>query len=337
MQNYDQYHAIVSLNNPFADFDSIQAAIDAAPADSSTYRIYIDKGCYQERICIRRNNIELIGEGAETTIICEAVCADMLEYGGQLASTLGSRIVEVDAVAITLKHLSIVNEWDYIENAKKPDDDPSKVQHKQAVALLLNSNSDKIRLEHVNLESYQDTFCTQGGRSHLKHCKISGNIDFVFGCGNALLEECDIVCRAWPSQTSVWGYIAAPSTSFHQNDGLTFLRCRVIRENGQVPKHSYALGRPWHPTTQFSDGRYADPNAIGKAVFIECQLDDHIYGWDKMHGLAPDGTQRNFEPDKDARFFECNNHGPGANHGGVKAELPEHERIQYLKHNEWSW
>lgn len=309
----EKYHAMVSQAYQSDYFNSIQEAIDSAPKDSSLFRIYIEAGRYQERIYIRRNNIELIGEGTEKTIICEAVCADMLQHRGQLASTLSSRIVEVDAVTVTLKHLSIINQWDYIKNAKKTDDDPTKIQHKQAVALLLNSKSDKVRLEHVNLESYQDTFCTQGGRSHLTHCKISGNIDFVFGCGNALLEECDIVCRAWPSQTSVWGYIAAPSTSIHQNDGLTFLRCRVIRENDQVPKHSYALGRPWHPTTQFPDGRYADPNAIGKAVFIECHLDEHIYGWDKMHGLAPDGTQRNFEPDKDARFYEWSNHGPGAN------------------------
>lgn len=320
MQNYDQYHAIVSLNNPFADFESIQAAIDAAPADSSTYRIYIDQGCYQERICIQRANIEILGDGAENTLICAEVCASMLENSGQLISTLNSRVVEVDATDVTLKHLSIINQWDYIKNANKPTDDPTRLQHKQAVALLLNSNSDNVRLEHLHLESYQDTFCTQGGRSHLKHCKIMGNVDFVFGCGNALLEDCDIVCRAWPSQTPVWGYIAAPSTSIHQDDGLTFLRCRVIRENDQVPKHSYALGRPWHPTTQFPDGRYADPNAIGKAVFIECYLDNHIYGWDSMQGLAPDGSKRSFEPDKDARFVEWNNHGTGANHGGYRVE-----------------
>ena len=317
----DLFHAVVSLEDQPDHFASLQAALDAAPNDGSLYRIHIHAGRYHERVCIRRDNVEIVGAGAESTIIYAQVCAGMQEHSGQLVSTLGSRVVEVAAVSIALKKLSIVNQWNYIKNALKHPDDPTKTMHPQAIALLLGDKSDHVFLEHVNLESYQDTFCTQGKKSHLTHCKISGNIDFVFGCGESLIERCDIVCRAWPSQSKVWGYIAAPSTSIHQENGLTFLRCRVIRENNQVPKRSYALGRPWHPTKTFDDGRYADPDAIGKAVFIECQLDDHIYGWDKMHGLAKDGSKRYFQPDKDARFHEANNYGSGANQNvGLQAD-----------------
>lgn len=54
---------------------------------------------------------------------------------------------------------------------------------------------------------------------------------------------------------------------------------------------SYGLGRPWHPTTTFEDGRYADPNAIGQTVFLNTSMDDHIYGWDKMSGKDKQGEK----------------------------------------------
>lgn len=64
-------------------------------------------------------------------------------------------------------------------------------------------------------------------------------------------------------------------------------------------------------TTAFYDGRYADPAAIGQAVFINTVMDDHIYGWDKMSGKDKQGEKIWFYP-QDSRFFEENSHGPGA-------------------------
>ncbi|MDT9694187.1 hypothetical protein Q5762_38830, partial [Streptomyces sp. P9(2023)] len=86
-----------------------------------------------------------------------------------------------------------------------------------------------------------------------------------------------------------------------QSFGLVFKDCRLKKET-DVPAKSYALGRPWHPTTTFADGRYADPNAVGHAVFINCEMDDHIYGWDKMSGKDIDQQTIWFYPE-DSRFW----------------------------------
>ena len=312
----ENYHAWVSPKAVMGAFTSIQQALDAAPQDDSLYRIYIAEGEYQETFFISRNNVEILGAGKDKTFIYGSMCAGMLKNSGQLVSTLGSRIVEVGGQNVVIKHLNISNRWDYIANLQKLSSDPTKIHHPQAVALLLNENSKEILLEDICLDSFQDTFCTMGGKSLLKQCVIKGNIDFVFGSGYALLEECELICKAYPSTSEVMGYVAAPSTSRLDELGLVFLRCRVYRENIDVKTKSYALGRPWHPTRDFSDGRYADPDAIGFAAFIECYLDEHIYGWDKMHGLDKNGSKRFFYPDKDARFYEENNTGQGATRKG---------------------
>ncbi|RBO85783.1 pectinesterase family protein [Marinomonas aquiplantarum] len=331
MQIFD---ALVSLQGEEGTFSSIQAALEAAPKDESYYRIYLSPGHYQECIYITRDNLEIVGAGRSEVVLCGAVCAGMLKEAGQLASTLGSRIVEIDAVNVTLRQLTIANQWDYLENLRKPDHDPSKQQHSQAVALLMNERSDQIFLEDVCLDSYQDTFCAQGGRGYLRSCQIKGNIDFVFGSGCVLLESCELLCKVYPSKSKVLGYVAAPSTNRYRQYGFVFLRCSIYRENidfkSGVEVQNYALGRPWHPTKTFSDGRYADPEAIGVALYIECKLGEHIYGWDKMHGLAKDGTKRFFEPDKDARFYEWRNDGVGALHSGYKGVWPKAESFAGL-------
>jgi pectinesterase len=48
-----------------------------------------------------------------------------------------------------------------------------------------------------------------------------------------------------------------------------------------------------------------------------------------MQGLAPDGSKRSFEPDKDARFVEWNNHGPGANQN-LGRQKPDHTKPNHL-------
>ena len=68
---------------------------------------------------------------------------------------------------------------------------------------------------------------------------------------------------------------------------------------------SVTLGRPWHP--------FADPDAVGKVVFVDTWMDDHIgeKGWDRMSSIDSTGTRIWYEPGS-ARFFEFGTTGPGA-------------------------
>ncbi|TDO98702.1 pectinesterase family protein [Marinomonas balearica] len=312
MNNKNQNHIARVSKAPSKDaYISIELALQSAPNDGRPYTIYIDEGTYEERLNVEHNNVHLVGAGKNKTIISGAAVAGQLDRSGEIISTLNSRTLMVNAKDCSLKSLTIRNSFDYIGNAAKPADSPDKVTHTQAVALLLGNECDQCEISDVALEGYQDTLFVKGLRSYFHRCDISGCVDFIFGNGTAIFDQCRIIARDTSSIESSVGFVTAPSTQTDQEFGLTFFNCDLIKESPQIPQESYALGRPWHPTTLFSDGKYADPNAVGCTTFISCFLDDHIYGWDKMSGKDINGDQIWFSPDTDARFnlYQCRGDG----------------------------
>ncbi|MFT4171885.1 MAG: pectinesterase family protein [Rhodocyclaceae bacterium] len=291
-------------------YRSVQAALDAAPAVGA-YRIGIRRGIYTEKLLIERPDVTLIGEDRDTTVLRFGAASGHLGPGGRRWTTWGCATVIVRARNFSARRLSIENSFDYPANQVKDVSDPSRLADPQAVALMIDTGADRTLLRQVSLRGYQDTLFVNAGRSCFDQVEISGHIDFIFGAGTAMFRQCDIVCRARPDCMPM-GWITAPSTDTGQAHGLLFVQCRLLRE-ATVPDGAFALGRPWHPTTQFADGRYADPHAIGQAIFVDCWMDAHIaaQGWDRMHGTAPDGGRMYFQPE-DARFFEYHSAGPGA-------------------------
>lgn len=89
-------------------------------------------------------------------------------------------------------------------------------------------------------------------------------------------------------------------------------------------------GAPGIQTTTFSDGRYADPNAIGQTVFLNTSMDNHIYGWDKMSGKDKDGNTIWFYPE-DSRFFEYKSYGAGAAKSSARRQLTDSQAAEYTQ------
>lgn len=325
---HPEYDAVVALDGS-GDFTSLQQAIDAAPRHGRPYVIFVGAGIYHERVTITRPQLTVIGAGPQCTIIRAATANGMLDDNGVRISTAGSRTVYVDAADCCIQSLSIENSFDFRANQAKATDDPSRIEHTQAVALMVGRMAVRTRFRDVSLVSYQDTLYLRGGHSRFEHCTISGTVDFIFGQGAGVFHQCEIIARYRDDVRlgDVWGYITAPSTPSRQYFGLIFTHCRLSKEAG-VPAGSYALGRPWHPTTTFADGRYADPDAIGQAAFLYCELDDHLFGWDKMSGRNIDQQVIWFEPE-DSRFWEYANTGPGAGCGGYRPQLSEEDVARY--------
>lgn len=331
--------AIVGGNAPGA-FATIQAALDAAPKDETLrYRILITAGSYKEKLVITRPNMEIRGEGeAKTVIHFDTYAGNSKGYREDGWGTPGSAVVAINTTDIHLEDLTIDNTFDFLDNdAKKTRNDPDAVADSQAVALLLDTASDRISANRVSLHGYQDTLFVHGNRAYFYQSTISGNVDFIFGQANTVFEQSTIVSRPRNStfeEGEIHSFVTAPSTNIGREYGLTFIDSKLTREDG-VPDNSITLGRPWHPTTTFADGRYADPDAIGKAVFIRTFMDSHInpVGWSSMSGTAPDGTKSRIFTPEESRFFEYKSTGPGAVVNAQRPQLSDSEAAAYTLEN----
>lgn len=324
-----RYDAMVGNDASFEAplFPSIKAALDAAPSNAtSPHRIFVGPGRWHEKLNIDKPFIHLIGAGANRTVLTYDDYAG-LESEGKPIGTMRTATLTVRAPDFSATHLTIENAFDYLGHLNRLRDTLT-TSGAQAVALMLSGNADRSRIANCHVEGFQDTLLADAGRSYFVECKVSGNVDFIFGAGRAFFERCEIVSRVRPGEGRQ-GIISAPSTLSTQDQGLVFDRCRLTKESG-MPANSVALGRAWRPTRDFPDGRYGDPRAVGSAVYMNCWMDDHIAreGWDPMHYGARDGSRQALQP-QDARFFEYRNRGPGAQKHAQRRELSAQDVRQY--------
>ncbi|WP_323845710.1 pectinesterase family protein [Microbulbifer magnicolonia] len=332
------YQAIVDPNGAAESgqeiYRSIGAALEAAPPSAEKpYVIFIRNGHYREKLTVDKPNITLLGEDRDKTVIrYDAYAGQKMPGSEETWGTFRSATLTVLAPDFRAENLTLENSFDFLANDARDRRATEKIRGTQAVALALDGEADRAAFRNVRLSGYQDTLYANRGRSYFLHSVIEGNVDFIFGAGTALFEHSDIVSRRRATKVSPSGYVTAPSTNIGNPYGLVFLNCRLLREPG-VPVSSVPLGRPWHPTTTFADGRYADPDAIGASIFIETYMDDHISrdGWASMRGTSRDGSKSMmFEPE-DTRFFEYRSRGPGAAVSARRRQLSEVKAARYTR------
>lgn len=303
-------------------FTSISDALSAAPGKvSGPYRIWIKNGVYREKLQINRPDVHLLGESREHVLVSWGDSGSTVGADGSELGTWGSATLTVSAPGFRAENLTVENAFDYPANAALPDDDPDKVERMQAVALMTTGESDRAVFQNVTIRGYQDTLFVDAGRHWFHGCRIEGHVDFIFGAGQAVFEQCDIVSlnRANKNPT---GYVTAPSTKASQDYGFLFLDSRFLKEEA-VPAGSVRLGRPWHPG--------ADPSVNGSAVFMRCYMDDHLgpEGYAPISGVNAAGERIWFEVDENSRFFEYGNHGPGALDSPDRPRLNPEESGRY--------
>jgi pectinesterase len=252
------------------DFTSIQAAIDASktfPYERITIRL--KNGTYREKVEVYHWNtkISLIGESREGTVITFDDYFDKLQKGRN--STFHTYTLRVRGNDFHAENLTIIN---------------SSGPVGQAVALHIEA--DRVSIVNTTLKGFQDTLYVagEGYRSYFRDCLIEGSVDFIFGEGTALFENCEIKSLAN-------GFVTAASTPQGAEFGFVFNRCQLTAAEGVDEVY---LGRPWR--------QYA------KTVFINSKLGRHILpaGWDHW-GL---------ETNKQTTFYaEYANTGLGAHAG----------------------
>ena len=247
-------------------------------------RIMLSEGVFRQKLEISVPYIELVGAGTDKTVIVYDDYANKIHADGKEYVTFRTYTVAVLAPHVSFKCLTVEND------SLKPE------EKGQEVALTVYA--DDFHAEDCNFISTQDTiFCgplpsdliirydgflkdelrTEGySRQIYKNCFIAGTVDFIFGCGDALFEDCEIKSLY---DVRGHGYAAAPAHALEQEIGFVFLRCRFTRDE-RVSDGSIYLARPWRD--------------YGKASFIECTYDTHIAptGFDKWNDTERDKTAR---------------------------------------------
>ena len=283
--------------------------------------VYIRNGRYREKLTIDRPRITLLGESRDSTIVTFDAAAGQPAPGGGTWGTRGSYTLRIAAPDFRAERLTIENAFDYPRNAARAPDDPARLRDPQAVALMIDHGSDRAAFVDVRITGYQDTLFPNAGRSWFHRCEVRGHVDFIFGAGVAVFEDCDIVSLDRGSRTNN-GYVTAPSTPLSQPYGFVFVRSRLRKESPRMAAASVTLGRPWHP--------FGDPEAVGSAVYVDCWMDDHIgpRGWDRMASTDSTGGRTWWEPDG-ARFYESGTTGPGAVPSAARRVLPAGSAAAY--------
>lgn len=264
--------------------DDLQLIVNEARSGST---IRLSEGSWNQKIMITTPGLNIIGAGAGKSTIVYDDYANKLDEQGRELVTFRTWTVAVCADDIHMSGLTISN------TAGNPS------VKGQEVALTVYG--DRFLMEDCSLESTQDTLFVGPLPQDLierydgflpdllrqdrllsqrfNRCRISGSIDFIFGCGDSVFTDCEI--RSVFDGRNV-GFVAAPAHALSQEKGLCFMNCNFTCDD-DVPSGSVFLARPWRD--------------YGLASFIDCTYDRHI---------APAGFDpwRDSGRDKTARFFE---------------------------------
>ncbi|MFM9277792.1 pectinesterase family protein [Paenibacillus jiagnxiensis] len=266
---------------PFCDFDTIRAAIDALeqrdPQQPET--LYILPGVYKETVRIYRSWLRIVGIG-QVEISMNRYAKELDEHDEEIG-TFATPTLFLGGRRLVLENLTVSNTAGQGEEIG------------QAVAVY--AHCDETVFRNCTFKGHQDTLFTGplppkprerasfGGiplREHheqyrqlYQHCYIEGTVDFVFGGATAFFEACKI--RSLRHVESQPGYIAAASTPQGQQYGYVFKNCFLTAEPGVS---SVFLGRPWR--------EYA------KTVYAGCRMGGHIdpAGWDNWSNPANEET-----------------------------------------------
>ena len=259
--------------------DDLQRILDNAEPYST---VILSKGIYRQKLEIDVDGLSIVGEGAEATKIIYGDYAKKLDENGVEYNTFRTYTVAVCARDVTLKSLTVEN------------DSGNSPKNGQEVALTVYG--DNFTAIECKLISEQDTlFCGPlpldliarydgflknklrrdiTGKQRYFSCEIVGTVDFIFGCGDCLFEQCTIISL----DDGRHGFVAAPAHALEQNVGFVFNQCTFVGK-GELEGKIF-LARPWRD--------------YGKASFVNCKYGKHITpeGFDKWNDTERDKTAR---------------------------------------------
>uniref|UniRef100_A0ACD5YYL8 Uncharacterized protein n=1 Tax=Avena sativa TaxID=4498 RepID=A0ACD5YYL8_AVESA len=221
------------------DFRSVQSAVDSVPDGNREWiRIHVKSGSYREKVKIpkKKNFILLQGDGSWNTDInfddhAHADVDDLMRNvnGLSWSPTAESATFTVLADDFVARNISFRN----LHNAV------SKARPDQALAAMVAG--DRSAFHGCAFYGFQDTLCDLFGRHYFRDCFIKGGIDFIFGYGQSIYEDCTLVADvpSWYGRQPGW--VTAHGRVDAGSPGGMVFKGGEVRGSGRV-----YLGRAWN-------------------------------------------------------------------------------------------
>ncbi|KAK9136563.1 hypothetical protein Sjap_007157 [Stephania japonica] len=266
-------NAVVALDGS-GQYKSINAALKAYPKNhKGRFVIYVKAGVYRENVLIEKGlpNIFMYGDGPRKSIVT-----------GKRSNTGGYPTFQTATFAVVAP--GFIAKAMGFSNTAGP-------QGHQAVAL--RSQSDMSAYFNCRMDGYQDTLYAQTHRQFYRNCVISGTVDFIFGDGSTLIQNCLIIVRK-PMDSQQNTVTAHGRTDKNEPTGIVIQNCRIVPEQKLFPdrlKIPTYLGRPW--------------KKFSRTIIMESTLGDFIQpeGWMPWAGTFALDT---------LYYAEFGNRGPGS-------------------------
>jgi len=264
-------NAVVSKSGPFK---TINEALASYPKNQQgRFIIHVHAGVYDEQVLVGKDkpNVFIYGDGIGKTIV-----TGKKNFGKMHISTMQTATFAAVGDGFIAQGMTFRNE--------------AGIEGGQAVAF--RSQSDKTVMFECGFEGYQDTLYYHAHRQFYKSCQISGTVDFIFGAGDAVIQDSEIIAR-FPGKGQGNTISADGRTIEKGSSGLVFQNCTFVPDKLLFPVRfeipTY-LGRPWRK------------DAL--TVTMESMLGDFI---------SPEGYSiwAGNENHKTCEMYEFANRGPG--------------------------
>ncbi|XVE81374.1 hypothetical protein DITRI_Ditri15bG0058400 [Diplodiscus trichospermus] len=250
------------------NFSTIQSAIDFIPSNNQNwFCIYVEAGTYREKVKIPYDKpfILLKGAGKRKTFV-------VWDDHDSLQQT---PTFSTSADNLAAKCMSFVNSYNS-PNSKNP----------RAPAVAAMISGDKCFFYKCGFSSVQDTLWDDQGRHYFKRCTIEGAVDFIFGNGQSIYEDCALRFLGEELVAGLAGFITAQArTNPFDANAFVFKNCNVFGSGTTF------LGRPWR--------------GYSRVLFYNCKFSDIIHpsGWDAWNYVGHENQ---------LTFAEYGNYGPGS-------------------------